>query len=369
MIDLTNCKELSNKYGGSEKKTRLAYKGLGYMIKYPDPIREAKNDMSYMNNQYSEHIGCSIYAYLGIPVQETFIAKYTPKEDNKTRIVVACKDFVKYDEELVEASKLGLQNYVSDRQIATTIEDVEKVINKIQDVGQDVITERFWDMFVVDAFIGNKDRHLDNWGFLAYRTENVEESTLKCLAPVYDCGSSLSATVSDRSMELLIDDIDKFKDKEFNVASVYSINGNKIFYNKIFQEPFDDLKQAVCRIVPKINMEDIKKIVNSVEGMSEIRKKYLCKALEYRYDNILQPALEKVIKEEKVKELSSIEGIVSFIKKGLENGRRLDDIRKDLMKHCPIKNYVERKSIVGAAVKQVAKCSKFKKYFNDGIEL
>lgn len=366
MIDLTGYKELNNVFGGSEKKTSVRYNGIEHMLKYPDPIREKKNDLSYMNNQYSEHIGCMIYDYLGIPVQETFLATFIPKDDNKMRIVVACKNFLQGNEVLIEFGKLGLQNYISDRQITTTIEDVYKVINKVSDIDQNLIKERFWDMFVVDAFIINKDRHLDNWGFIA---DKDNDYVLSRIAPVYDCGSSLSATVSDKNMMEALSDENKFKNLEYNVASVYSINGNKIFYNKIFQEPFDDLKQAVCRIVPKINMEDIKKIVNSVEGMSEIRKKYLCKALEYRYDNILQPALEKVIKEEKIKELSSTEGVVSFIKKGLENGRRLDDIRKDLMKHCPIKNYVERKSIVGAAVKQVAKCSKFKKYFNDGIEL
>lgn len=340
MIELTGSKELTNKYGGSEKKTRIAYNGSGYMLKYPDPIREVKNDLSYMNNQYSEHIGCRIFESLGIPVQETFLAKYAPKEDNKTRIVVACKDFVKYDEELVEASKLGLQNYISDKQIATTIEDVEKVISKIKDIDQNLVRERFWDIFVVDALIGNKDRHLDNWGFLAHRTEAIEDSSLKGLAPVYDCGSSLSTTVSDDSMKESLTNIDSFKDKEFNIASVYSLNGKKIFYNKIFQEPVEDLKKAVIRIVPKIDLKKIRNIVNSAEGMSEIRKEYLCKALEYRYTNILYPALEKVLKEEKIKELSTLAGTVGFIKKELDLGKELDDIRKDVMKFSQVKSKI-----------------------------
>ena len=360
MIDLTGSKELTNRYGGSEKKTRIVYNGAGYMLKYPDPIREVKNDLSYMNNQYSEYIGCKIFESLGISVQETFLAKYTPKEDNKTRIVVACKDFVKYDEELVEASKLGLQNYVSDKQITTTIEDVEKVISKIRDIDQSLVTERFWDTFVVDAFIGNKDRHLDNWGFLAYRTENIEDSVLKSLAPVYDCGSSLSATISDDGMIENLNDINSFKNKEYNIASAYSINGQKIFYNKIFQEPVDDLKKAIIRIVPKIDFNKIRNIIDSAEGMSETRKSYINKALEYRYENILYPALEKVLKEEKIKELSTMKGTVNYIKKELDLGKGLDDIRKDVMKHIQIKDYAERKATFRSALKEVEKCSKYK---------
>lgn len=360
MIDLTGCKELTNRYGGSEKKTRIAYNGAGYMLKYPDPIRETKNDLSYMNNQYSEYIGCKIFESLEIPVQETFLAKYTPKEDNKTRIVVACKDFVKYDEELVEASKLGLQNYVSDKQIATTIEDVEKVISKIHDVKQDMVTERFWDTFVVDALIGNKDRHLDNWGFLAHRTENIEDSILKGLAPVYDCGSSLSATVSDEKMIEALTDENKFKDLEYNVASVYSLNGQKIFYHKMFQEPVDDLKKAIVRIVPKIDLNKIRDIVYSTEGMSKTRKAYITKALEYRYDNILYPSFEKVLKEEKVKKLSTLSGIIDYIKSELDLGKGLDDVRKDVMKHIQIKDYAGRKVAFRSALKEVEKCSKYK---------
>ena len=39
----------------------------------------------------------------------------------------------------------------------------------------------FWDMFIVDALIGNWDRHNGNWGFL-YDTVQDEMK----LAPVYD---------------------------------------------------------------------------------------------------------------------------------------------------------------------------------------
>lgn len=48
------------------------------------------------------------------------------------------------------------------------------------------LCEWFWNMFIVDAFIGNWDRHNGNWGFL-YNI-STDEITL---APVYDCGSSL----------------------------------------------------------------------------------------------------------------------------------------------------------------------------------
>ena len=48
------------------------------------------------------------------------------------------------------------------------------------------IKERFWDMFVVDCFINNNDRHNGNWGIFVFESENKIS-----LAPVYDNGNSL----------------------------------------------------------------------------------------------------------------------------------------------------------------------------------
>ena len=47
------------------------------MLKFPDPIREKGKELSYINNQYSEYIGSSIFSMVGIPTQETFLANYT----------------------------------------------------------------------------------------------------------------------------------------------------------------------------------------------------------------------------------------------------------------------------------------------------
>ena len=41
-------------------------------------------------------------------------------------------------------------------------------------------------MFIVDAFLGNFDRHNGNWGILVDECKKTAE-----IAPVYDCGSCL----------------------------------------------------------------------------------------------------------------------------------------------------------------------------------
>lgn len=48
MIDFTNCKEKINKFRGSEKKKTIEYQGKTFLLKFPDPIREKRKDISYM---------------------------------------------------------------------------------------------------------------------------------------------------------------------------------------------------------------------------------------------------------------------------------------------------------------------------------
>ena len=61
MIDFNLGDEIINKFLGSENKKTIIYNNEIYMIKFPDPVRDKDNPLSYMNNQFSEHIGCKIF--------------------------------------------------------------------------------------------------------------------------------------------------------------------------------------------------------------------------------------------------------------------------------------------------------------------
>ena len=285
MIDFNAGTELLNKFWGSEKKTTLLYNGEIYMLKFPDPIREKNNALSYMNNQFSEHIGCRVFEACGFLTQETVLGTYTDKA-GKNRIVVGCKDFTQDGATLHEFSKLGNSVVTMDEPIKASIENVTLIIQETDLIRDKAgIMDRFWDMFVVDTLLGNYDRHLDNWGVLS---RNGELS----FAPIYDCGSSLGALLSDEKMRDLLDDPVCFKNEEYNVKSCYSLNGKRIFYHEIFRAPPPGLQEAVLRVVPGMNMEWIEAIVTGTEGITAIRKEYLVKSLSMRYKQILLPALK-----------------------------------------------------------------------------
>lgn len=113
MIDLTHCQETINTFGGSEKKKRILYDHRIYMVKFPDPVRELHNSLSYMNNQFSEDIGCKIFKTLGFETQNTFLATYK-MPNGEEKIVVACEDFTQDGKKLIEFHKLALQEVESD---------------------------------------------------------------------------------------------------------------------------------------------------------------------------------------------------------------------------------------------------------------
>lgn len=272
---------------GSELKATYIINGEKYMVKMPDPIRKKTLDLGYMNNQYSEYIGCHIFESVGIPVQKTMLVKLN--KDGKEKIAVACKDFLNSGEELIEISNVSL-SLSTEKKYKISIEDVYEIINKMSvnyKLDENKLISNFWDMFVVDALIGNTDRHFGNWGF-------IKKDDIISFAPVYDCGSSLHPLLSENEQIKLMSDSIAFKNSSYNIASVYTMNNKKIFYHEILKNPPVDLKEAIKRIVPKIDMEKIKEIIASTEGLSKTQKEYYFKDILLRKEEILDKSYNEI---------------------------------------------------------------------------
>ena len=103
----------------------------------------------------------------------------------------------------------------------------------------------------------------------------------------------------DRKRELLADG-NVFKQEEYNLNSVYRMNGERILYHEIFKNPPEDLHRAILRIVPRIKTASaqIDKLIDSTEELSDISKEYMKKSLLLRRELILFPALKQCNKRE-----------------------------------------------------------------------
>ena len=296
--DFTNCKELINNFGGSEKKKKILYNNEKYMMKFPDPIREINNDLSYMNNTFSEYIGCHVFELCKIPVQKTMLGEYYDKGTNKKKVVVLCRSFENDNLVLVEFSKFLLSsNFDSKNSDKLELNDIITIFKTNERINTTDNLNSFFNTLVVDALIGNEDRHQDNFGFAYKDNEDIDKIKY---SPIYDCGSCLSPLLSDEKMKEIINDDELFKNQEYNIMYKYCENGKRIYIHQFYDNILNnnDLKNALLRVYPKIDIDKINDMINNTEYLSDIRKEYLKKAIKVRYDLILTPAFKRIKKHE-----------------------------------------------------------------------
>lgn len=281
--DFTNAPIGYRMYDGADKKISIEYNGKFYLVKFANHAKK-KNELntSYTSNVFSEYLGCHIFQSCGIETQNTLLGKY------KNRFVVACEDFNDADFHLQEFSKFE-NSYLGTGNAERTpkLEDLEKIFNDhilLKSIRSEAI-ERYWDMFIVDALLGNFDRHAGNWGYMI----NEKSKEIR-LAPVYDCGSCLYPQLSDAAISMIIND-QKEIDKRVYVfpKAALSLNGQKVNYKEMLEMGYPDCNNALLRVFPKINTDKIKEIIKNTPYMSDIRKEFLIKMIFERYQKILEP--------------------------------------------------------------------------------
>lgn len=298
MIDFTNLPVRNKTYAGANgSKISVLYNDELYMLKFP-AVPAVNKEMSYANGCVSEYLGCHIFESIGIPVQKTMLGTYTKK--GKQKIVVACKDFT--EGSLVLQDFASLKNTIIDSAhngYGTELSDIVKTLEEQTAVDPQMLTEWFQDMFIVDALIGNWDRHNGNWGFL-YNTITDEIS----LAPIYDCGSCLFPQADAEIMRKTLDDPAEREIRIFErPLSGIKINGQKIQYFKFVSSLGNkDCNKALKRILPKIDMKKIYKIVDETPFISDLQKEFYKTMLRERKERILDFSYQKLRKRERSKE-------------------------------------------------------------------
>lgn len=281
MLDISNYKREISTYGGSELKMNFYIDGFKYMVKFPDPIREKGKNISYVNNHFSEYIGSMIFKLLGINTQEVELVTCTLNE--KKKIVVACKDFLKNDETLIELKNISY-SLNPDKKYTSSINDIYEMIQLLPNLeNREEVINEFWRIFIVDTLIGNPDRHLGNIGFIK------KDNTYR-LSPVYDCGSSLNPLLTVNDMKNILEDENELKNVSYNIKTAYMLDSKKVTYHDIYENMNEDLKKQIKEFVPKINMDAIKNFIYSIKEINDIQKEFYYKTIEIRKREFLDKA-------------------------------------------------------------------------------
>lgn len=288
------------------QKLGIIYNNENWLLKFPKSTKNFSDvELSYSTSPLSEYIGSHIYEVLGIPVHKTLLGK----KDNK--IVVACKDFrenaidyrfedynsitnryVEGLEEKISSTSSSNLKYVDLTSVFVVMDNNPIFLNNKE------LKERFWDMFVVDALIGNNDRNNGNWGILVNNFTNEIS-----VAPVFDNGSSFGNNIDDNKIKRILENEGRFKQSAYESRICIFSNNDKPINPLKYIESMknEDCNEAVKRIVPKVNKDKIKKIIydipNSYDGLeviSDVRQEFYYKCMEYRIDKVLLPTYENL---------------------------------------------------------------------------
>ena len=286
MINFTNLPTKKKAYGGANgSKLSVVYKGELYMLKLP--MHALKNpNLSYTNSCTSEFLGCHIFNMLGVRAQETLLGEY--EYHGKVRTVVACKDFTSPQTTIVDFA--SVKNQIIDSAsngYGTELSDILDTIQRQTAVDPKKLEEHFWNMFVIDSFIGNWDRHNGNWGFLYNQeTDDME------IAPIFDCGSALFPQIDDELIGKVLSSKAEMSARVYDMpTSAILINGKRgNYYQMITSLKYEGCNDAIMRIVPKIDLNAICLLIDSVEQLSQLQREFLKKILKLRKELILDAA-------------------------------------------------------------------------------
>lgn len=275
--------------GGNGNKKAINMNGEVYMLKFP--AQDKRNFIDYTNSCISEYISCQVFALLGMKTQETILGKVN--HHKKEKIVVACKDFTAIGVRLQEFAEIknGCLDS-SNNGYGTNLYDVLDAINEQEIISPKVVKDFFWDMFIIDALLGNFDRHNGNWGFL------INDFTNEVMvAPVYDCGSCLYPMLNDDQIEKVLENPEEVLNRIYVFPnSALKIDNQKINYYEFINSLInDDCNAALLRIYKRINLNEIDDIIEHTPYISSIRKHFYKHIIRKRYALILTPAYEKYI--------------------------------------------------------------------------
>ena len=301
-------RDLTTYYGGkSGSKYAIIIDGQRWMIKFPEntknfPERKKENVHipSYTMSPLSEYIGSHVYELLGIPVHETMLGY----RDGK--IVVACKDFdpmhnlVEYGQiknSLTESDAM-LESSSSNKQ-GEALSDALTVI-KTAPVFQNTegLLERFWDMFVTDAFIRNNDRNNGNWGIF------INADGTGKIAPVYDNGNCLfnkrNPSVAERR---ILNENDIRQDALGTGVSFFTQENEKHIHPFQYIESIqnEDCNQAVLRFADKIDIHKINAMIDEIPMtayentiMTEEQKMHIKAVFQMMLNESILPTAQKI---------------------------------------------------------------------------
>ena len=280
-MDYSRYKSSGRYYTGAERKKGILIQGEPYIVKY---AKNSPQGITY--SHISEYIGSHLFQMVGLEAQQTFLGLCDGGP------VVVMKDFIGEDEIFVPFNDVGDSTLEQSRErYQYTYHDIMQMLEenmKLTDVEETI--QHFWNMYLVDAWIGNFDRHGSNWGFL-------KKDNRYRMAPIYDNGSSLFPRLNtDMKLQKILDSKEEMLKRVYTFpTSQILLQGKKSSYYELIDSlQYEECNEALIRMKPKINLEKMEKIIDGVEEISAVRKTFYKRMLYLRYEVMIKEPYRKL---------------------------------------------------------------------------
>jgi len=144
LLNFSKAIEIAPEYTGSEKKKTMILNNKKYLVKFPDPNRSSKLEISYINNVYSEYIGTKIFEISGFETQKVELGTYD--KDGKNRYVCGCEDFTNSEVKLVEFEKFENAS-IEPNPFKRELKDIFHIVESgVYNINVSDLKEKFWNM-------------------------------------------------------------------------------------------------------------------------------------------------------------------------------------------------------------------------------
>ena len=282
MIDFSSYKKGDRFYSGSERKESvLSPDGQYFMLKFPKLVNGQKTF-----SHISEYLGSRIFQLAGLDAQEVYLGMFNGEQ------VVACRDFNEEDLTFVPFNGVGESSLDDDREnYSYTYADIMRMLHdNVKLTNVDETVSAFWRMYIVDALLGNFDRHSSNWGFL-------KKGNTYTLAPIFDNGSCLfPRLINDKDLESILTSKEELNRRVFEFpTSKILLGGQKSSYYEVIHScQFDECNQALVYVVGSLQLNEVHTLIESIEWVSDVRRRFLHRMIDQRYDEILVASYERL---------------------------------------------------------------------------
>lgn len=280
-VDLSEYELNGKYYGGSERKEGIVLDGEDYMVKYQKQTAFGKR-----NNHISEFIGSRIFAICGLQTHSTYLGYRNGEQ------VVACKDFNVEGKQFVPFNEIGESTLDQDKETYQyDYEDIMQMLrdnSKLTDVQETI--SMFWQIYIMDALLGNFDRHGANWGF-------IKEKNCYALAPVFDNGSCLFPNLVDETeMNEIMKSEEETQKRVYKFpTSQVKLNGKKSSYFEVINSlQFEECNQALRYVMRELDMLKVEQLLDETPLITEIQRDFYKHMIAVRYDRILVASFEKL---------------------------------------------------------------------------